>query len=411
MKTGLKRTLKITGALLAVVVAYAGAVAVYMWKWESPDTPLPANHLSHEAHRVLDERFGELADAANEAMGELANELQSVSISGAMAVNGEQVWAGSVGLASVENITPVTTDSRYRIGSVSKAVTATALARMVELGLLGLDDQVQTHLPDYPRYETPMTIRQLASHTSGIRHYGPSLRYFPPNDVYLDAHFEDVFAATDYFKDDALKFSPGQGFQYSTYGYTLLSAVMSAAADKPFLELMDEYLFDPLDMNDTMGEQPGGVENLVNFYHSDGGLYGVTRDVDMSIKWAGGGLVSTPSDLVRMGAALLNDELIDPATREELFTPQPMFDGSENPQAYALGWRHHETINILGEDQPVDVVHHGGTSEGGVAFLLLVPDHNISVALLSNGAGDQTRRELQMLAYRMAALVIESPEA
>ena len=110
---------------------------------------------------------------------------------------------------------------------------------------------------------------------------------------------------------------------------------------------------------------------------------------------------------VRLGAALMNDELIEPATREAFFTVQPMFDGSEHPQAYALGWRHHETTNILGEDRPVDVVHHGGTSVGGVAFLLLVPDFNISVALLSNGAGEQTRREIQMLAYNMAAMAID----
>ena len=89
------------------------------------------------------------------------------------------------------------------------------------------------------------------------------------------------------------------------------------------------------------------------------------------------------------------------------FTPQPMIDGSQNPQAYALGWRHHETIHILGEDQPVDIVHHGGTSVGAAAFLMLIPDYNISIAFISNGVGETTRNDLQVLAYSLAGKVIK----
>jgi len=401
-----KRTLKIIGLLAAIVAVYVGAAAWYIWKWEKPHLPLPAAHLEHSDKQVYVENHVDLADAANHAMVKLARQLETVSLSGALALDGDLVWAGSIGLADVEQQIPASIESRYRIGSVSKSLTAIALARMVELGLIGLDDQVQSHLPDYPRFGAPMTVRQLAGHLSGIRHYEMNLLEFPPHDFYLDTHFDDVISATEVFKTDNLKFTPGQGFHYSTYGYTLLSAVMQQAAGMPFLDLMQTLVFDPLDMNATAAEQPGSVDNLVEFYNSDNGEYGITRDVDLSIKWAGGGLVSTPSDLVTLGAALLNDRLIQPATRQAFFATQPMFDGSENPQAYALGWRHHETINILGEDQPVDVVHHGGTSVGGVAFLLLVPDHNISIAFLSNGAGGETRREIQMLAYRIAAMAI-----
>ncbi|MDX1402806.1 MAG: serine hydrolase domain-containing protein, partial [Kiloniellales bacterium] len=174
------------------------------------------------------------------------------------------------------------------------------------------------------------------------------------------------------------------------------------------LELMDELVFEPLGMNATAAESPETMDRLVEFYNTDGGRFGTTRDVDLSVKWAGGGFVSTPTDLVTLGASLLSDRLISSETREEFFAVQPMFDGSENPQVYALGWRHHETVNILGEDTPVDAVHHGGTSEGGVAFLLLVPDHEISIAFLTNGAGDSTRVEIQRLAYRIAGLAIQA---
>jgi len=409
MAIGLKRGLKIIGGLTGVSVLYVSAVAGYLWAFESAHDPLPAGFLDHYDEYVSPDANLEIASAANDAMTSLASDLQAVSISGAIAMEGQLMWSGAVGLASVENATPASIRSRYRIGSVSKSLTATALARMVELNMIDLDDSVQKYLPDYPLYESPMTVRQLASHTAGVRHYGMDLTLFPPHDSFLDEHFDDVTDATAYFKDDGLQFPPGSDFAYSTYGYTLLSAVMEAAAGIPFLQLMNELLFEPMEMRATGPENGSGeMKDLVSFYHAADGLYGSTRPIDFSIKWAGGGFVSTPTDLVTLGSALLSDSLIEPETRELFFTPQPLFDGSENPQAYALGWRHHKTVHILGKDHPVDVVHHGGTSVGGVAFFLLVPDHNISIAFMSNGVGETTRNDLQVLAYRLAGEIIRS---
>jgi serine beta-lactamase-like protein LACTB len=408
MKIWKSRVLKTIAGLVSIFVLYGGAVGYYLWKWETPHHPLRVSVFEQQDQHIHPDADTDLAIAINQAMITLAEELQSVSISGAIAINGSVTWAGAVGLAKVEDETPATTNSRYRIGSVSKSLTAIALARMVDLGMIDLDAEVQQYMPDYPRYEMPMTVRQLAGHMAGVRHYAVDLTMFPPHDSFSNAHFDDVLAATSFFKYDPLQFLPGLGFSYSTYGYTLLSAVMQEAAGKPFLQLMAELVFEPLNMSATGPEDRSDeLRGIVSFYNSDDGLYGATRPVDLSIKWAGGGLISTPTDLVTLGASLLNDQLISQDTRDQFFMPQAMFDGSENPQAYALGWRHHKTIHILGEESPVDVVHHGGTSVGGVAFLLLVPEHNISVAFLSNGVGENTRNDLQLLAYRVAAMAIK----
>lgn len=408
MTLGRKRALVGLAVLLATAAIYAGAVQLYFWKWESPHDPLPSGHLDVGEHIIHNEHQADLADQIHQAMGSLAANLQTVSITGAVAIDGEPSWAGTVGLAQVENGAPATTESRYRIGSISKSLTGTTLVRMAELGMIDLDAEIQTYLPDYPRHDTPMTVRQLASHMAGIRHYGFDATLFPPHDFYLDEHFDDVANAVTFFKDDDLLFSPGHGFSYSTYGYTLLSAVMQAAANKPFLTVMDELLLEPLGMQATGAEdRDGDLTNIVSFYTAEKGLYGATPDVDVSIKYAGGGFLSTPTDMVTFASALLNDRLLSPQARETLFTPEPMFDGSPNPQGYALGWRHYETIHILGEDKPVDVVHHGGASSGAAAFLLMVPDHNIAVAFMSNGRSDETRLELQMLAYKVAAMIID----
>ncbi|MCW8998555.1 MAG: beta-lactamase family protein, partial [Kangiellaceae bacterium] len=333
---------------------------------------------------------------------------QSVSISGAMTLDGELVWAGAVGLARVESEQAANVKTQYRVGSVSKPITAVALMRMVEKGMIDLDAPIHNYLPDYPRYSAEMTARQLANHMAGVRHYAFDLTNFPPTDGLSNVHYPDVNAALSQFRDDDLLFVPGQGFSYSTHGYTLLSAVMQAAGGKPFEELIAELVTDPLGLSQTKAEHLlKNTSNLAGFYTSDGGLYGITPEQNLSNKVAGGGLVSTPTDLVRLGAALLNGTMLERTSFDEMVAVQPMFDGSEPPQYYTLGWRHYETSHIVDKDNKVDVIHHGGVASGANSFLMLVPDHNISIAILTNGKGEKSRGEIQMLAYRLVGMVVK----
>ena len=399
------------GIGLGVLVAFAGAyiLAIEIWvnKWEQPSKPLPANHLVHEQSLIHDQTRAELASAAQQAMRELATDMQSVSMSGALSIGDELIWSGAIGLQNVDRAEPANVDTLYRIGSVSKALTAVTLMRMVEMGLVDLDSPIQNYLPSYPTYDAPMTARQLASHTAGVRHHKFDITRFPPTDGYSNVRYADVNAALSQFQDDALLFMPGQGYSYSTHGYTLLSAVMEAAGGKPFHQLVHELVLRPAGMQATSAEfLDHQQQDLAGFYTSDGGLFGYTPTVDLSNKLAGGGFVSTPTDLVRMGTALLTGDLLSEASFTEMVTEQKLADGGEHPDAYALGWRHHLTRNILGEDNMVDVIHHGGVSTGSDSFLLLVPDYSISIAITTNGHGDRSRGEIQMLAYQIAAAVI-----
>lgn len=406
-----KRILFGLAGLVVIAVAYYGSVEYFFWQWESPHEPLPEGTYELTQSETLSTDHAAIADSLQAEMEALAKAEQTVSISGAVAIGGSPAWAGTVGFAQIEKGVPANTSSQYRIGSVSKSLTATALMQLVEKGQIDLDADVRTYLPDYPGYDTPMTTRQLASHMAGVRHYNVDLTLFPPTDAYGDEHFATTLDATRLFRDDALLFNPGEGFSYSTHGYTLLSAVMAAAAEKPFLEIMSEQIFDPLGMEySSAKDRTKGLPGLVNFYYAGGGLFGPSYPVDLSNKWAGGGLVSTPTDLVKFGAAVLNGQLLDPAARQTMVSRQRMADGSDNPQAYALGWRHHKTIHILGEDSPVDVIHHGGTSVGGAAFLLLVPEYDIVVAYLTNGRTETIRGELQMLAYRSVKMILDASQ-
>ncbi len=182
---------------------------------------------------------------------------------------------------------------------------------------------------------------------------------------------------------------------------------MQAAGRKRFEALVADLVTQPFGMTSTQAESDLiRPEQLAAFYRSDDGLYGDTPEQNLSNKVAGGGFVSTPKDLVTLGSALLSGQLLSPESFIEMTKVQPMYDGSENQQGYALGWRHYETRHILDEDNQVDVIHHGGRSFGADSFLLLVPEHNISVAITTNGQSEKSRGEIQMLAYELAGMVI-----
>ena len=401
------------GGVIAVGGIYFGAIEYWVWKWEKPHLTLPERHLAQQDFadiQNLDENTvnNQLGKKAQQSMVDLAEKMQSVSMSGAMTVDGELVWAGTVGLARVEKEMVANVNTQYRVGSVSKPITAVTLMRMVEKGLIDLDAPIHKYLPDYPRYSADITVRQLASHMAGVRHYAFDFTNFPPTDGLSNIRYSDVNAALSQFKDNDLLFKPGQGFSYSTHGYTLLSAVMQAAGGKRFEQLVAEFVTTPLGLSQTQAEHLlRDTANLAGFYNSDGGLYGITPEQDLSNKVAGGGFVSTPTELVRLGAAVLNGTLLERSSFDEMVAVQPMFDGSEPPQYYTLGWRHYETSHIIDKENKVDVIHHGGIASGANAFLMMVPEHDISVAILTNGKGEKSRGEIQMLAYRLAGMVVK----
>lgn len=284
------------------------------------------------------------------------------------------LWAEGFGFADLEARLPVTTATRFRMGSVSKSITSLAVGKLVEEGKLNLDAPVQQYAPGFPAKKYPFTARQLATHTAGIRHY----RNTDP--LACPKRYASVQEGLTIFSADSLLFKPGTAFHYSTYGYTVLSAVIEGASQVDYLTYMQKAVFSPLGMTSTVADYSDSlILNRVRFYeHANARLVHASM-VDNSYKWAGGGLLSTPTDLVKMGGGLLKSATLRPETVTLLFTPQLLADG-KNTQ-YGLGWR-------IGTDrQGRRVVHHGGLIDGGRTFLLLYPDHDLIVAITANMSG------------------------
>ncbi len=286
----------------------------------------------------------------------------------AVAVDGALVWAQAFGYADLATRLPVCLTTRFRIGSVSKPLTAAGLALLVERGQLNLDAPVQTYLPDFPEKGAVITTRLLAGHLSGIRNYRG-------REILSTKPFNSLRAGLKLFEDDPLESPPGTKFSYCSYNYNVIGAIMEAVTQQSFLDFMEKNVIGPANLAHTCADHGGDPDaSVARFYETQAtGKYLMAPSVDHSYKWPAGGFLSTAEDLARFGSALLQAGLLKPASRQLLFTPQGTKDGT--PTGYGIGWF----------VEP-EFVHHGGDSVGGASILLLHPGSRTVVAITSNGS-------------------------
>jgi CubicO group peptidase (beta-lactamase class C family) len=319
------------------------------------------------------------------------SEIPSISI--ASMIHGKMVWSYAVGFQDIENELPADTSTSYRIGSVSKPLTSLGLGKLIQEGEIHPDSSIQyytSHFKDKPK----ITIRQLASHQSGIRNYETCF-CFPVWEYYRDKEFDNVEESLSDFESDDLLFTPNQAFSYSSFNFTALSLAMESTSKSDFLDFMDNKVFNELGMNQTKPDiKDPKFKNRSTPYDIDRGYYKNAFPVNLSNKWAGGGFLSTPSDLVRAGNALLDSVFLNTETRELLTTPQRLNNDTINYQNYALGWRHDLSERYFDGQKKVEIIHHGGMAVGGLALLVVYPEYDLVLAIAINKSGKHGRFEL-----------------
>lgn len=279
---------------------------------------------------------------------------QGVGIGVAVIRAGEAVWVEGVGWADREARTPVDpTGTRFRIYSVAKPMTAAAAGRLMERGALDPNAPVQNFLPDFPAHDGPITTMQLATHTSGIRHYADDA------EAWSRRHCATVNDALPIFADDPLVHAPGAAETYSSWGYVLLSAVVASAADVDFPAAMEQLVFEPAAMTGLALDDPtASVADRAAFYQEANGRITDARAVDNTCKWGAGGFVATAWDVAAFGAAMLDGTLLSDRTLE-LF-----FQGRDTYLARGFG-------------------------AGGGAFLIVDRANRLAVALVTNALGER----------------------
>jgi CubicO group peptidase (beta-lactamase class C family) len=336
------------------------------------------------------------------------------------------IFEGAFGLADVENNVPATTETKYRSSSISKWLTATGAMLLAEQGRLNIDASVQEYCPQFPEKRWPITTRQLLTHTSGIRHYADyeselsqattdqeraSIERRQSRDALgTFTRYTDVIAPLDNFKDYPLVFEPGTSWLYSSFGYRLLGCVLEGASGREYRSFLMDEILAPAGMKHTVPDDAWAiVPHRAAGYRLDRGEPLRRADMrDVSENLPAGGHLTTATDLITFAQAFGAQELISAESFAQM--TQGLSNNSEEPEDYT-SWRHaipsrdRYAYGIMSFPNESSLwIGHTGRQAGSSSIIVLVPDEDLSIAVLTNvkGWGGYLRlvRELHSIIQR-----------
>ncbi|MGH9768379.1 MAG: serine hydrolase domain-containing protein [Blastocatellia bacterium] len=324
---------------------------------------------------------GDYAQAAEQARSQIQammSERQIPGLSVCVAVAGKLVWSEGFGYADRERQIQACPSTRFRIASISKTLTAAAMARLHEQGRLDLDAPIQKYAPGFPDKGHTITTRQLASHRSGIRGYRDDFEAVSLKNC------ASITASLDHFKSDPLAFAPDSDFLYSGYGYALLGAVIEGASGEDFLSCMRRQVFEPLQMNHTVEDRVDAAAPDQSQFYDNVTPYSVDGQTrpsprgDFSCKLPSGGFISTAEDLARFGSAhipSLDNGFLKAGTLEILFAARTRQGGV---LGHGMGWMTARDLRLRRAN------FHFGAGSGATSLLAIFPNEKLSIAILAN---------------------------
>ncbi|MCP2604716.1 serine hydrolase [Candidatus Aminicenantes bacterium AH-873-B07] len=283
------------------------------------------------------------------------------------------IWANGFGYSDLENKVPATARTAYRLASNTKSMTAVAILQLVEKRKVDLNAEVQIYVPYFPWKRWPITIRQLLGHLGGISHY---------KDYDVEGRIKvhkDTREAIEIFANFDLVAEPGTRYNYSSYGYNLLGAVIESAAKQPYGDYMKKHIWGPLGMTDTYMDNPDEIiPNRAKGYRIIDGELKNSEFVDISSRFAAGGTRSTVIDLLKYAKGLHSGKILSKESIDLMETSMITRDGRFTD--YGMGWR---IVPVNGHFQ---AYHTGGQPETRT-LLARFPTMNFAIALAYNLEG------------------------
>ncbi|HKP85827.1 MAG TPA: serine hydrolase domain-containing protein [Blastocatellia bacterium] len=296
-------------------------------------------------------------------------------------------WAQGYGLADLENSVPAKATTVYRLGSISKTITAIAVMQLVERGKLDLDAPIQKYCPAFPQKQWAITARQLLGHLAGVRHYKGDAEFLSTR------HYNSVVEGMDMFKDDPLLHEPGTKYAYTTHGYAILGCAVEGASGMKFPDYVRENIFKPAGMDRIRVDDV--YEIILNraqgYFKTSSGELRNSSLADTSYKIPGGGFCSTVEDLAKFAIAVQTGKLVKKETLEQMATSQKTRDGKET--SYGLGWG-------VSQRNGLKEVGHGGAQQRVSTYLYMIPEKGLAVVVMANleGAGGRLNTLSQEIA-------------
>ncbi len=287
------------------------------------------------------------------------------------------IYSNQAGYCDERKKQPVKSDTLIRLGSISKSVASVGVMKLIEQKKLSLDAGIRSYVGMWPADRPNVTLRQLLSHTAGVRHYKPVGPDPTGRSTKLFARATD---ALPLFVNDPLVNEPGTKYQYSTHAFTILAAAMEHVTKKSFTDYMRANVFTfagkgALDCELLSDKKPNRSEV---FSYTCGALRQAGPREDNSWKYAGGGMEATAVGLANFGSNLLAGKIVSAASLNELWTPTKLKDGS--PTAYGLGF----AIGNAG------FVSHSGAQQGCRTAMVIDRDGKRVVVVLTNTSGQHS---------------------
>jgi CubicO group peptidase (beta-lactamase class C family) len=284
---------------------------------------------------------------------------------------GKVLYKHAYGLADLEAHTPAATKTNYRLASFTKQFTAMCIMILAERHKLSLDDPITRFFPDYPPYGKEITIRQLLTHTSGIKAYEELIS----KDQTAQIHDIDVLNLLK--QQTSTYFQPGMQYRYSNTGYAHLALIVEKASGMSFAAFLKKNIFSPLKMHETVAFEEGisTVRNRAYGYSRKGDGFERTDQSTTSAVLGDGGIYSSVDDLFLWDQALYTTKLVSDDMLHQAWTPSILASGKQSN--YGFGWE-------LGETHGLKTVRHGGATIGFLTAILRIPEKKFTVIVLVN---------------------------
>ena len=285
--------------------------------------------------------------------------------------DGKIIHEKGYGMANLEQGTPCTPQTRFRIVSLTKAFTAMAVMILHERGVLHIDDAIGKYLPDYPKGDK-ITIRQLLTHTSGVQEPvldAEMLEILPKRNTPLAKRYTTC-------RDEPLEFPPGDRWSYSNAGYIVLGYLVEKVSGQSYEVFLQENLFKPLGMSHTGYDHSDVIlpQRAAGYVRRDGVCKNATY-VDMSIFGPSGALYSTIEDMALWDQALYGEALVRADLLRQAFTRVKLSDGTAAD--YGFGW-------VLAKNRGLEEIRATGMAPGFTAQIVRIPSQRFTVVILSN---------------------------
>ncbi len=295
------------------------------------------------------------------------------------------LYSKGYGLVDLELNVPTQDYHKYRIYSLSKHITAIAAAKLYEDGVLDLDKTINEYIPFLDKKLHSITTRQLIGHLAGIRSY-QNEEWQNVSNVVCNSPFESILA----FESDSLISPPGEKFNYTSFGYVLLSAIIEKVTNKPFMEYLNDIFFNPLVLNFTLDNAEETDHLAAKPYEYWKGTMYNARYANNTCKFGGGGLSSSTRDVVLFNLALLNNHFTKDETLDMIFTSMVLNNGETTNYGFGL--------QFDSDSEGRNYAWHSGRSRGGRNALVIYPDEKLVVCISTNTNGDGIVEEAENIA-------------